>query len=204
MGTGQEAAIPGYTAAGKTGTAQKAVPGAGYSKERYVASFIGFVPAEEPRAVIAVVVDEPRGRTYGGDVAAPVFSRIGGGVMRLLREPPVRPGGARPSVLTADLSAGAASASVGARLAAAGVVPAANRNAPDPDRDAVPDLSGKTARDAVRLLASAGLAARLRGSGFVVSQEPPAGAPAVRGATCALVLSPTRGETGLALEGDRP
>ncbi|MGA7991246.1 MAG: penicillin-binding protein 2, partial [Thermoanaerobaculia bacterium] len=112
MGTGKAAAIPGYSAAGKTGTAQKAVPGAGYSKDRYVASFIGFAPAEKPRAVIAVVVDEPHGQTYGGDVAAPVFSRIGSEVMRLLREPPRRSDGARSPVLTADLSAGAAAASL--------------------------------------------------------------------------------------------
>ncbi len=85
MGTGKAAAIPGYDAAGKTGTAQKAIPGAGYSKDKYVASFIGFVPADAPRVVIAVVVDEPRGKTYGGDVAAPVFSQIGAEVMRLLR-----------------------------------------------------------------------------------------------------------------------
>jgi cell division protein FtsI (penicillin-binding protein 3) len=204
MGTGKAAAIPGYTAAGKTGTAQKAVPGAGYSKDRYVASFIGFVPAEEPRAVIAVVVDEPRGKTYGGDVAAPVFSQIGAEVMRLLREPPRRPDGARSPVLTADLSAGAAAASVGKELAAAGVVRAANRTAPETDEDAFPDLTGWSARDAVRLLATRGIAARLQGTGFVVSQEPPAGTSAARGATCALVLASTPGVPGRAAEGGLP
>jgi cell division protein FtsI (penicillin-binding protein 3) len=189
MGTGKAAAISGYTAAGKTGTAQKAVPGAGYSKDRYVASFIGFVPVERPRAVIAVVVDEPRGKTYGGDVAAPVFSQIGAQVMRLLREPPQRPDSARPPVLTADLSAGAAPASVGAGLA---IVPAANRTAPEVDEDAVPDLTGRSARDAVRLLAARGIAARLSGTGFVVSQDPRPGSPAGRGMTCALALSSAR------------
>ena len=97
MGTGKAAAIPGYTAAGKTGTAQKAVPGAGYSKDRYVASFIGFAPADRPRVVIAVVVDEPKGKTYGAEVAAPVFSAIGADVLRILREPPAPLGATRPS-----------------------------------------------------------------------------------------------------------
>ncbi len=191
MGTGKAAAIPGYAAAGKTGTAQKAIPGAGYSKDKYVASFIGFVPADAPRVVIAVVVDEPHGKTYGGDVAAPVFSEIGAEVMRLLRVAPRRPDGARSPILTADLSAGAAAASVGAQLAAANVVPAANRSGRESDEDSVPDLSGKSARDAIRLLAMRGISTRLTGSGFVVSQEPPPGAPASRGTTCALVLSPS-------------
>ena len=192
MGTGQAAAIPGYTAAGKTGTAQVAVAG-GYSKTQYVASFIGFAPAEAPRAVIAVVVEEPRGKSYGGDVAAPVFSRLGAEVLRLLREPPLRPEGARPPVLTADLGAGAAPAFAPAPLAAAGVVPAANRTGGETDEEALPNLSGWSARDAVRALAGRGVAARLVGTGFVVSQEPPAGAPAPRGATCTLVLSSERG-----------
>jgi cell division protein FtsI (penicillin-binding protein 3) len=204
MGTGKDAAIPGYTVAGKTGTAQKAVAGAGYSKDKTVASFIGFVPAEKPRAVIAVVVDEPRGKTYGGDVAAPVFSRIGAEVMCLLREPPRRPDGARAPILTADLSAGAATASVGARLAGAGVVPAANRTEPEIGEDAVPDLTGRSSRDAVRLLATRGIAARLRGAGFVVSQEPRPGSPARRGATCALVLSPAHGARDGSADGGLP
>jgi cell division protein FtsI (penicillin-binding protein 3)/stage V sporulation protein D (sporulation-specific penicillin-binding protein) len=75
-GTGTEAQIPGYVVAGKTGTAQKALPtGGGYSKVNYVASFIGMVPARDPQLVVAVVVDEPH-PYWGGVVAAPAFRQI--------------------------------------------------------------------------------------------------------------------------------
>jgi cell division protein FtsI/penicillin-binding protein 2 len=76
-GTGVKAQIPGYRVAGKTGTAQKALPnGLGYSKVDFVASFIGMVPARDPQLVVAVVVDEPKPDYWGGDVAAPAFSQI--------------------------------------------------------------------------------------------------------------------------------
>ncbi|HWN22072.1 MAG TPA: penicillin-binding protein 2 [Gaiellaceae bacterium] len=74
-GTGAAAAVPGYTVAGKTGTAAKPEPG-GYSTSRYVASFVGVVPAKDPRLVILVSVDEPRLAIWGGVVAAPAFSKI--------------------------------------------------------------------------------------------------------------------------------
>lgn len=74
-GTGAAAAVPGYTVAGKTGTAAKPEPG-GYSSSRYVASFVGVVPAKDPRLVILVSVDEPRLAIWGGVVAAPAFSKI--------------------------------------------------------------------------------------------------------------------------------
>ena len=75
-GTGTAAQIPGYVVAGKTGTAQKALPnGGGYSKVNYVASFIGMVPARDPQLVVAVVVDEPH-PYWGGTVAAPAFEKI--------------------------------------------------------------------------------------------------------------------------------
>lgn len=76
-GTGTRAAVPGYQVAGKTGTAQKVdtVTG-GYSPDKRVSSFVGFVPAENPALVISVTVDEPKGKAYGGLVAAPVFARI--------------------------------------------------------------------------------------------------------------------------------
>jgi cell division protein FtsI (penicillin-binding protein 3) len=74
-GTAAEVEVPGYTLAGKTGTAEKAVDG-GYSKSKFVASFVGFAPADNPGLLVAVVVDEPQGSYYGSDVAAPAFGEI--------------------------------------------------------------------------------------------------------------------------------
>jgi cell division protein FtsI/penicillin-binding protein 2 len=74
-GTAPEAAVAGYDIAGKTGTAEKAENG-GYSEDRFVASFIGFAPARDARLLVAVMVDEPKGLTSGGEVAAPAFERI--------------------------------------------------------------------------------------------------------------------------------
>jgi cell division protein FtsI/penicillin-binding protein 2 len=75
-GTGTLAAVPGYEVAGKTGTAAKVDPDGTYSDTRYIASFIGIVPASRPRLVILVSVDEPKGAIFGGTVAAPAFSQI--------------------------------------------------------------------------------------------------------------------------------
>lgn len=74
-GTASEVSVPGYTLAGKTGTAQVAENGT-YSETKFVASFIGFAPAQNPRLLAAVIVDEPQGEIYGGSVAAPAFGRI--------------------------------------------------------------------------------------------------------------------------------
>ena len=82
-GTGWRAAVPGFKAAGKTGTARKFQVGSGYSDERYLAFFVGFVPVEKPRFAIAIAIDEPQaGSIYGGQVAAPLFSRIASYAMR--------------------------------------------------------------------------------------------------------------------------
>jgi cell division protein FtsI (penicillin-binding protein 3) len=86
-GTAQEAQVNGYTLAGKTGTAQKAIAG-GYSKSDFIASFIGFAPARDPRLLVAVMVDTPRGNYYGGTVAAPVFQKIVSFALPYLRIPP--------------------------------------------------------------------------------------------------------------------
>jgi cell division protein FtsI (penicillin-binding protein 3) len=74
-GTAAEVKVPGYTLAGKTGTAEKAAEG-GYSESKFVASFVGFAPAEYPQLLVAIVVDEPKGDIYGGSVAAPAFGQI--------------------------------------------------------------------------------------------------------------------------------
>ena len=150
-GTGRKAAVAGFTVAGKTGTAQKAIPGAGYSSDRYVGSFFGFLPADRPRVVIGVLVDEPHGRTYGGDVAAPVFAVLGAEMMRILGEPGL-PAEDRvtPSILTADLSRGAAPAMGGLPSS---LVPASLRELALPENldllatgeRLVPDLAGRPA-----------------------------------------------------------
>jgi cell division protein FtsI/penicillin-binding protein 2 len=90
-GTGTEAAIPGYTVAGKTGTAAKIEPNGRYSTSRYVASFVGLVPATNPRLVIMVMVDEPHGSIYGGVVAAPAFKQIARFNLQHLEVPPDAP-----------------------------------------------------------------------------------------------------------------
>jgi cell division protein FtsI (penicillin-binding protein 3) len=89
-GTAPQAQIAGYRVAGKTGTAHKRENGKYVNK--YLASFVGFAPASDPRVVVAVMVDEPSaGKYYGGQVAAPVFARIVGDALRTLRVPPDAP-----------------------------------------------------------------------------------------------------------------
>jgi cell division protein FtsI (penicillin-binding protein 3) len=92
-GTGQFAAIPGYQVAGKTGTAQKPDSHGGYATGRYVASFVGIVPASRPRLVVLVTVDEPRGAIWGGVVAAPAFQQIARFDLQHLEVPPDAPQG---------------------------------------------------------------------------------------------------------------
>jgi cell division protein FtsI/penicillin-binding protein 2 len=87
-GTASEVSVPGYTLAGKTGTAQVAENGT-YSETKFVASFIGFAPAQDPRLLVAVIVDEPAGGNYyGGSVAAPAFGKIAAFALPYLGVPP--------------------------------------------------------------------------------------------------------------------
>jgi len=87
-GTAQQAAVTNYTVAGKTGTIKKATSG-GYAEHRYLSSFAGVIPAKNPRLAMVVMVDDPQGdKYYGGLVAAPVFSEVMTGAMRLLNIAP--------------------------------------------------------------------------------------------------------------------
>jgi cell division protein FtsI (penicillin-binding protein 3) len=87
-GTGVKAAVPGYRVAGKTGTAWKATAG-GYSSDKKLSVFAGVVPATQPRLAVVVMIDEPSGALYyGGDVAAPVFSAVTAGALRLMSVAP--------------------------------------------------------------------------------------------------------------------
>ena len=87
-GTGTEAEVEGYQVAGKTGTAAKPDPRGGYSTSLYVASFVGVVPASDPRLVVLVTVDEPHGAIWGGVVAAPAFQEIARFALQYLEIPP--------------------------------------------------------------------------------------------------------------------
>lgn len=158
-GTGKAAAVPGYRVAGKTGTAQKAVPGIGYAANRYVASFVGFAPARDPRLVGLVVIDEPRGgRYHGGQVAAPVFSHILARALPLMGIPPDHERQLTPP------DEGAASETVRrARLDGDGPL----------SRDDVPDFTGLTAREVVRRSAAAGVRVELNGTGGFVARQSP-------------------------------
>ena len=90
-GTGKQAKIPGYSVAGKTGTAHK-VGSIGYEQNRYRATFAGMIPAKNPKLVAVVTVDDPSGQEYfGGEIAAPVFSKVMQSAVRLLNIPPDRP-----------------------------------------------------------------------------------------------------------------
>jgi cell division protein FtsI/penicillin-binding protein 2 len=86
-GTASEVSVPGYTLAGKTGTAQKVIDGT-YSHTQFVASFVGFAPAQDPQLLVAVVVDDPATGTYGGTVAAPAFGEIAKFALPYLGIPP--------------------------------------------------------------------------------------------------------------------
>jgi cell division protein FtsI (penicillin-binding protein 3) len=186
-GTGRHAAVPGYVVAGKTGTAQKVDASGRYSMVDHVASFVGFVPAAQPALVVLVSLDTPRGaRNEAGDVAAPLFARIAEQALRHLAIPPDDPERTLriaayrpPTAVPAALSGGAA--------AAAGVGDA-RLSVPVAAPDAMPDLRGRSAREAAIDAARRGLIVELRGSGRVVAQRPEAGTPVEAGTTCVLTL----------------
>jgi cell division protein FtsI (penicillin-binding protein 3) len=150
-GTGVQASLAEHVVAGKTGTAQKAVRG-GYSLDKVVASFGGYVPADRPQLAILVVVDEPKGSEYGGTVAAPVFKEIAESTLRYLNVPPSVP------ARTIDM--------------ATPMLATFSQKATPTTGSEVPDLRGLDARAAVALATSAGLRVRTSGSGVVQTQQP--------------------------------
>ena len=160
-GGGKKAAVKGYRIAGKTGTAQKIRPdGTGYMEGRYIASFCGLAPVEDPQIVVLVMIDDPgTGNFYGGQIAAPVAQRIFAQLLRYLRvEPSTDP--------FADMEK-------------------TQREKPRPEPKkfegeiptgmiVVPDFSGLSIRAAAQKAAAAGLQFESEGSGTAVSQTIPA------------------------------
>jgi cell division protein FtsI (penicillin-binding protein 3) len=169
-GTAKSARIPGYTIAGKTGTAEKLENGR-YSKIHNNVSFVGFVPSRNPRAVILAVLDSP-------------FRTVAEATLRRLGVPPSTP---EPHGLLAGSDAPAGPTPVSLPLIERGqmvTLTAALATAPG----TVPDVRGLSAREAARVLAAAGLEPRLSGSGIVSRQLPAPGTAIVAGQTCDLFL----------------
>jgi len=167
--------VAGFDVAGKTGTAQKADPrGGGYSEDKWTASFVGFVPAEEPRLVISVTVDEPTVNHYGGIVAAPIFRRIAERSLRYMGVAPRR----APSPVAAAQATDEQAAEGGA-LSVTGVPVAL----PEPGQVELPDFSGETIRAALRIAKELGLELVVQGAGLGTTQFPAPGTGASPGAT---------------------
>ncbi|MCX7779568.1 MAG: transpeptidase family protein [Negativicutes bacterium] len=167
-GGGKKAAVKGYRFAGKTGTAEKLRSGGGgYEAGKYIASFVGYGPVDDVQVAALVIIDDPSGVYYGGEVAAPVFSEIMTQVMRYLNIKPL-PGfepiaAPRPQDKPAAETVGAASP-------------------PPPGKVVVPNVLGKTIREAADSLNKLGLAINPAGTGIAVKQSIPANTVVDRGA----------------------
>ncbi|HKQ99208.1 MAG TPA: penicillin-binding protein [Pyrinomonadaceae bacterium] len=195
-GTAKQAQLDGYTAAGKTGTAQKIDPKTrAYSKTKFIGSFVGFAPVENPAVVIIVVIDEPVGGYHGGEVAAPVFREIAEQVLPSLDVmPDTKLKSVPPQGLLAQLSLNPEAL---ARVREAQERARAERDATLPKvmesdgrvgmsqviyaaatkRGALmPDLRGQSVRDAARVCEQLGLQLEARGEGRALRQNPAAGA----------------------------
>lgn len=188
-GTARKAQLDGYTAAGKTGTAQKIDPRTRtYSTTKYIGSFVGFAPVKNPAVVIIVVLDEPQGSYHGGDVAAPVFQEIAERILPELSVTPdqeLKPGpgliaqASRPSpqqVKEEQMQTERREATLpkvarnfSGQTREVVFAPATNRAA------LMPDLRGQSVRDVARICTQLGLRLEARGEGHATRQIPAAG-----------------------------
>ncbi len=166
-GTAQRAKIEGVKVAGKTGTAQKIKPDGGYYKDRFVSSFIGYFPAENPKYLIEVVLDDPRGDNHqGGQIAAPAFKKIAERIIGL--NPQLRKGGRK---------LGNASNSA--------------------DYVVVPEVRNGSLESALKILDKKGLSFGKHGTGeLVIDQSPVSGVKAKKGDIVELILGPSKRNRG--------
>ena len=185
-GTGRRAAIEGYDVAGKTGTAQKMDPATRrYSRAPGVLSFVGFVPSDDPRLAMFVMLDEPKNEKWGSEAAAPIFAAIGRETLRHLH---VAPRGSTPvPIVRVEPAPGAAESP------RAGGVEAAIRSVGtltvELATDLMPRLHGQSLRQALETLAPFGVRIELHGRGVVVDQSPAPGSPLAPGTLCSLTLA---------------
>jgi cell division protein FtsI (penicillin-binding protein 3) len=183
-GTATNARVPGFRVAGKTGTAQKvdAVTG-GYSNDKRVASFVGFLPAEAPRLVMLVTIDEPQGITYGGLTAAPVFSRIAAQAMQYLKVAPneeIPAGETLPSLEQIFVDAMTPQPAAPQQVVVKG----------QPGGPQMPDFTGLSYRQVLELMEERQLNISFRGRGRVVEQSPTPGVAIPYGAPVWVRLTP--------------
>jgi len=205
-GTARKAQLDGYSAAGKTGTAQKINPKThAYSASKYIGSFVGFAPVSNPAVVIIVVINEPRGAYHGGDVAAPVFRQIAEDILpelsvtpdiKIKDEPTLIARLATPSPELQQLEAEireqrestlprVAARNFGGPVNEVVFIPAADRAA------LMPDLRGQSVRDAVRVCAQLGLRLEAQGEGRALRQNPDPGSEIVSGQTVRIEFART-------------
>ncbi len=178
-GTAKAGKLDGFTAAGKTGTAQKVENGR-YSQTKVVASFAGFAPATNPAISMIVMVDEPVGAHHGGDVAAPVFKRVAEQVLRYMSVAPDVPSYApqytvKPEPKERGLKPAPADSAQG-KYVVTGFNPRSEYDAGEFGDQTVPDFRGKSLRQVTEESLKAGLRLQSIGSGAAVEQIPPAGA----------------------------
>jgi cell division protein FtsI (penicillin-binding protein 3) len=183
-GTGKKAAIPGYEVAGKTGTAQKLDPATKrYSRAPGVLSFVGYVPADDPKLAMLVMLDEPKTERWGSEAAAPIFAAIGREALRYLE---VAPRDTPPVQIVTGPGTEALAARV--RLV--------NAIATEPEASGarvMPDVRGRTLRQALAALAPLGIEVDAHGGGRVTVQEPSPGTTLEPGVTAVLTLGDAGG-----------
>jgi cell division protein FtsI/penicillin-binding protein 2 len=190
-GTGKPAQLSGYTAAGKSGTAQKIDPATGrYSSNQYIASFVGFAPVNTPAVTILAVLDSPIGIHHGGDVGGPVFKRAAEQILAYLDVPhdvTVAPNTQtaknlrttpRPAAQS-DADRARFQAAVAKQDSGAGAAPTIAFG--EDEAVVVPDMAGQTVRGVTEACTRMGLVPSLIGSGVALEQSPEAGARVLRG-----------------------
>ena len=168
-GTATKARVPGFRVAGKTGTAQKVDPvTGGYSADKRVGSFVGFVPAEDPRLVMLVTIDEPKAHVYGGLIAAPIFSRIAAQALQYLKVAPTE--AVEPQEKSPSLEQFFAELPERQTPLALKKVEVSTADGPQ-----MPDFTGMSYRQVLKSMGKSGLNLSFRGQGQVVEQHPAPG-----------------------------
>jgi len=196
-GTGKMAMLEDYTAGGKTSTAQKANPRGGYFNDKVVVSFMGMIPAMDPRIVLLVAVNEPKGdeRTlFGGKVTAPAFARIADRVLKHLKVPPDRsltPEAREEQLLKNNkITVKQEIIKLPNLISQAHASVASAAISASDTCELVPDLRGKSLKAAIQTINSRELKAIFEGNGVVIAQQPPPGRPLPNSRILRVKLSP--------------